>query len=343
MKQSKFIKYAFAENGDVESIDTDASPQGKVSIVEGYTQAYEKDAQAGGEYIRRRNFNYILNYFTKEILALQLNGVNEVNSAILTGGGYPKGGRCIVWQNVQTGALDRNGSTNPLCKSVEVVSMKDNNNTDPYLERALFGDWFLDDGGMIGEIKVVQVNLSAPPAGYLDLAPDSANPDYVKSQYPRIQAILGDSTNSTWGFFQSTSATNFTIINPRGRFARVWSNGSTIDNGRAFTDLQGDAIRNITNRKSSGKSKGLYGAAPYDNMKRALDGKLPGKDGYTFFQAPFHLQSEDPQMHFAVTSGQITAYTYNVDFDASLAVPTTDPQNGENRPYNFNQKMYIKV
>lgn len=329
MKQSKFIKYAFAENGDVESIDTDASPQGKVSIVEGYTQAYEKDAQAGGEYIRRRNFNYILNYFTKEILALQLNGVNEVNSAILTGGGYPKGGRCIVWQNVQTGALDRNGSTNPLCKSVEVVSMKDNNNTDPYLERALFGDWFLDDGGMIGEIKIVQVNLSAPPAGYLDLAPDSANPDYVKSQYPRIQAILGDSTNSTWGFFQSTSATNFTIINPRGRFARVWSNGSTIDNGRAFTDLQGDAIRNIKGGYRSG-----YSATRHDY------GGVASGDNVAYGAFTFGDNSQIGSEN-SFTNKDSARVQFKMDF--SRVVPTTDTQNGENRPYNFNQKMYIKV
>lgn len=329
MKQSKFIKYAFAENGDVESIDTDASPQGKVSIVEGYTQAYEKDAQAGGEYIRRRNFNYILNYFTKEILALQLNGVNEVNSAILTGGGYPKGGRCIVWQNVQTGALDRNGSTNPLCKSVEVVSMKDNNNTDPYLERALFGDWFLDDGGIIGEIKIVQVNLSAPPAGYLDLAPDSANPDYVKSQYPRIQAILGDSANSAWGFFQSTSATNFTIINPRGRFARVWSNGSTIDNGRAFTDLQGDAIRNIKGGYRSG-----YSATRHDY------GGVASGDNVAYGAFTFGDNSQIGSEN-SFTNKDSARVQFKMDF--SRVVPTTDTQNGENRPYNFNQKMYIKV
>lgn len=329
MKQSKFIKYAFAENGDVEGIDTDASPQGKVSIVEGYTQAYEKDAQAGGEYIRRRNFNYILNYFTKEILALQLNGVNEVNSAILTGGGYPKGGRCIVWQNVQTGALDRNGSTNPLCKSVEVVSMKDNNNTDPYLERALFGDWFLDDGGIIGEIKIVQVNLSAPPAGYLDLAPDSANPDYVKSQYPRIQAILGDSANSTWGFFQSTSATNFTIINPRGRFARVWSNGSTIDNGRAFTDLQGDAIRNIKGGYRSG-----YSATRHDY------GGVASGDNVAYGAFTFGDNSQIGSEN-SFTNKDSARVQFKMDF--SRVVPTTDTQNGENRPYNFNQKMYIKV
>lgn len=338
MKQSKFIKYAFAENGDVESIDTDASSQGKVSIVEGYTQAYEKDAQAGGEYIRRRNFNYILNYFTKEILALQLNGVNEVNSAILTGGGYPKGGRCIVWQNVQTGALDRNGSTNPLCKSVEVVSMKDNNNTDPYLERALFGDWFLDDGGIIGEIKVVQVNLSAPPAGYLDLAPDSANPDYVKSQYPRIQAILGDSANSTWGFFQSTSATNFTIINPRGRFARVWSNGSTIDNGRAFTDLQGDAIRNI----KGGWDGELYRDGQTRYSWRFNKGEVSGGEWSQDYWGAFTKGRVASSIDLYPASVSFSP-SYGWAFDASNVVPTTDPQNGENRPYNFNQKMYIKV
>lgn len=343
MKESRFVQRAFAETGNKSPVNVERDPQGEVSIADGYTPPYSNDPSAGGLYIQREPFNWILNYFTEQLKVLQINGLNALDNTILTTIGYPKGARCAVWLDIKTGQLNLNGENDPLCITIPVVSMKDNNMTNPYDSGALFSDWWIDDGFQIGEVKIMQVNLALPPSGYLDLAPNQASPSYLKETYPRIKAILGDSETSAWGFFKSISSTNFTILNPRGRFPRAFSNGSTIDSGRVFAEFQSDAIRNITNRKSSGKSKGLYGAAPYENMKRALDGKLPGKDGYTFFQAPFHLQSEDPQMHFAVTSGQITAYTYNVDFDASLAVPTTDPQNGENRPYNFNQKMYIKV
>lgn len=334
MIQANFLKYAFAQDGNKTPIDVERNLQGLVSARDGYTPPYSNDPQAGGEFITREVFNGILYYFTKEIQTLQINGLNELDQAILTTKGYPKGARCVVWLNIQNCKLDINGATNPLCVSVPIVSMKDQNQTNPYnIQNALFGDWWLDDGCQIGEIRTFQVSLPAPPDGYLDLAPNEANPSYTKESYPRIKAILGDSASSKWGFFQSTSETNFTIINPRGRFPRVWSNGSSIDNGRLFDTLQGDAIRNITGRYLSNGSTAYSSDrggrwAAYDLNPWRARGAITDRNGNSV---------GDDTNSFA-SSGSVA-----FNLDVSKVVPTTDTNQGENRPYNFNQKMYIKV
>lgn len=349
MKQSEFLKYAFAQDGEKTAINVETDPTGKVSIQSGYGSPYSDDPSAGGKYIERGDFNWILNYFTKEIQALQLNGINELNNEILTTVGYPKGARCAVWINVKTAQLNRNGSSDPLCITIPIVSMKNSNKTDPYTSNtALFSDWWLDDGLQIGAIKTFQVNLSTPPSGYLELAPNNSSPSYVKSQYPRIQQILGSSSSSTWGYFRSTSTSNFTIINPRGRFPRAWSNGSSIDSGRQFDTLQDDATRDITyddpmiigNVSDNnyvygfGSNQGsLENGGDRDWLK--LRGALKSKK----LQVTTNLFPSNPSTDYFNTRGLGMPYSLGKDFAASRVVPTAN----ENRPYNFNQKMYIKV
>lgn len=330
MRIATFLKYAFAEQGDKTQIPVEADPQQGVSINQGYTPPYSNDPSAGGLYILRETFNWIMNFFTKEIQTLQINGINLLDQTILTTIGYPKGSRCVVWLNIQTCQLDRNGADNPLCITAEIVSMKDNNKTDPYSENALFSDWWLDDGFQIGEVRTFQVNLPKAPDGYLDLAPNQASPSYVKDQYPRIKAILEAQNSGKWGFFANLAdtPTNFTIINPRGRFPRVWSNGSSIDNGRVFATLQSDAIRNITGGYQSGwgNTRNDYGGSARDN--RYAFGAFSFGDG-TQNGDDKSFNYKNPEVGFK--------------FDASKVVPTTDTNQGENRPYNFNQKLYIKV
>lgn len=328
MKESRFVKYAFAENGNKSPIDIERSPQGEVSIRDGYTPPYSNDPSAGGLYILREQFNFLMNYFTEQLKVLQINGLNLLDNTILTTIGYPMGARCSVWVNLSTGQLDLNGEGNPLCITMPIVSMKDNNQTNPYDTNALFKDWWLEDGAIFGEVKVLQANLSTPPDGYLDLAPNEASPSYLKESFPRVKKVLDASTLGRWGFFQSTSDTNFTIINPRGRFPRVWSNGGSIDSGRIFSDLQGDAIRNITGAYQSGwgNTRNDYGGSARDN--RYAFGAFSFGDGSQKGNES-NIKTNPPEITFR--------------FDASKVVPTTDTQNGENRPYNFNQKMYIKV
>lgn len=332
MKESRFVQRAFAETGNKSPVNVERDPQGEVSIADGYTPPYSNDPSAGGLYIQREPFNWILNYFTEQLKVLQINGLNALDNTILTTIGYPKGARCAVWLDIKTGQLNLNGENDPLCITIPVVSMKDNNMTNPYDSGVLFSDWWIDDGFQIGEVKIMQVNLALPPSGYLDLAPNQASPSYLKETYPRIKAILGDSETSAWGFFKSISSTNFTILNPRGRFPRAFSNGSTIDSGRVFAEFQSDAIRNITGKF---ESDGIPNATcEGGGCWRAYNGSNITATG------AITNWSGNNQGNPAVMK---TIAAIKFGLDVSKVVPTTDAQNGENRPYNFNQKMYIKV
>lgn len=347
MKTAEFIQYPFAESGDKTAIQIATDPTGKVSIQSGYPSPYSDDPSAGGKYIERADFNWILNYFTKEIQALQINGINELNNTILTTIGYPKGARCSVWINTQTGRLDRNGATNPLCITIPIVSMKDANQTDPYTtDTALFGDWWLDDGNQLGNIKIVQANLSSAPSGYIDLAPDSASPSYVKANYPRIEQILGSSSSSQWGYFKSTSPTNFTIINPRGYFPRVWSNGSTVDSGRDFLTLQNDAIRNITGDFGM-LNHDSTGADPNRMVSMLVGCETNYTNGYGW-SGCLSLKQTTAKTLNPAGAGTYINYARPADTYSNYWMPTIDVSSvvstaNENRPYNFNSKWYIKA
>lgn len=338
MKESRFVQRAFAETGNKSPVNVERDPQGEVSIADGYTPPYSNDPSAGGLYIQREPFNWILNYFTEQLKVLQINGLNALDNTILTTIGYPKGARCAVWLDIKTGQLNLNGENDPLCITIPVVSMKDNNMTNPYDSGALFSDWWIDDGFQIGEVKIMQVNLALPPSGYLDLAPNQASPSYLKETYPRIKAILGDSEASAWGFFKSISSTNFTILNPRGRFPRAFSNGSTIDSGRVFAEFQSDAIRNI----KGGWDGELYRDGQTRYSWRFNKGEVSGGEWSQDYWGAFTKGRVASSIDLYPASVSFSP-SYGWAFDASNVVPTTDPQNGENRPYNFNQKMYIKV
>lgn len=355
MKQANFLQYPFAENGDKQSVSITSDPQGGVSIQNGYTPPYSFDPSAGGKYIGREEFNWILNYFTKELQAIQINGINELNNTILTSIGYPKGARCSVWIDTKTCKLDRNGATNPLAITIPIVSMKDNNQTDPYgSDTALFGDWWIDDGNQIGCLKVMQVQLPADPSGYIDIAPNQATPSYVKANYPRIQQILGDSSSSQWGYFKSTSQTNFTIINPRGYFPRVWSNGSSIDSGRDFLTLQNDATRNISwsisktlsqylNNTFNGETiTGTFEIGTY-YQQSPVSGVFTSQAG-TNGSSNYEQTRQRTIFTLNATPRTRVAFNVSLSFSQSWSLSGSGmPTANENRPYNFNQKMYIKV
>lgn len=363
MKQANFLQYPFAENGDKQSVSITSDPQGGVSIQNGYTTPYSFDPSAGGKYIGREEFNWILNYFTKELQAIQINGINELNNTILTSIGYPKGARCSVWIDTKTCKLDRNGATNPLAITIPIVSMKDNNQTDPYgSDTALFGDWWIDDGNQIGCLKVMQVQLPADPSGYIDIAPNQATPSYVKANYPRIQQILGASSSSQWGYFKSTSSTNFTIINPRGYFPRVWSNGNSIDSGRDFLTLQNDATRNVSwsinktlrqtldNTFDGDTVTGSFGCssawveAGSRNTPRLYALGVPDDGSAGVFSGTSMPSTEGGKITMSFQPRTRVNFNVNLSFSQSWSLSGSGmPTANENRPYNFNQKMYIKV
>ena len=109
----------------------------------------------------------------------------------------------------------------------------------------------------------------------------------------------------------------FNIPDLRGEFVRGWDAGRTLDYGRAFASVQGDAIRNMTG----------YFATIYSNSDTAYD------DGVLRWSAIGAFGWHSGQSH-----GSPNATGVNPSFDASRQVPTA----GENRPRNVALLYCIK-
>lgn len=323
---SNFFKFFFGENGDNQYPPEDADPTGLVSWEQGYPTKYSDDPLQNGLYILRQKMNGIFGVLSKEIKYQQLFQSRFFDAKIVSLGGYPRGASCFVWQDQSTLRLIENPQSNIFVVPVRVISMKDNNTTSPYASGAVNTDWWIDDGRAVGGIYISDVNLNTPPDGYLDIGSTTAQQIFNKDDYPRVKALL-DANGGNWGYFKNYSGdpTNqFELINRRGYFHRVWSNGSSIDSSRQFQTLQNDAIRNIAYKWSEAYSGGgNYGTgsriAAYPAMGYAGNVKYWNGSQY-------------------LTSNTIsTPYHFKVDF--SEYVPTAN----ENRPYNANEKRYVKV
>lgn len=316
LQSDKLFKYSFAQNGDKKDIPVEPSQEGFVSISEGYPSDYQKDPLAGGKYVERDAFNGVLNVVTEPIKVFQNNGFPRLYDPNITNDtGYQRGASCGVWIDIVTGLVNPNAN-DWNCVLIRAVSLIDDNKISPYDIGAFNGFWWIDDGTLVGEVRSFQKVLQSPPTGYLPLCPADDNPNYLLSDYPRIQQLLLSGKIGTGDdYFKKVDDTHFTILNPRGRFPREWSNGSTIDNGRIFATLQGDAIRNLTG------SVGLYGhenlstgSGVIQGVKVENSGSRGGNDGL-----------------------------YTINIDTSKQVPTTDTITGENRPYNYNRFSFIKI
>lgn len=135
-------------------------------------------------------------------------------------------------------------------------------------------------------------------AGLLDVLPANAT-DEEKAAHPRKWVLNGCDN----GLF---------LPDIGGRFAREWRPGQTDDAGREAGTRQGDAIRNITGRVSTGGSA------------------VPGIESHG--QGAF---GDVGTANAAQTSG--VKRNVRVDFDASRVVPTA----AENRPLNDAQPVAI--
>lgn len=329
--ETKFLKTYFAQNGQFSELKDDNPGDDTLNLADGYGNKYEEDPLQNGEYIKRLGFNGIMARLSKEIRYWQVFNNREYDPSINSLGGYPKGARCSVWYNISTGRLNSSGKNDPMCILMPIISMKDGNQTSPYGAGAINGDWFIDDGRRIGEIYISDVNLDTSPDGYLDIGGNSSQQIFNKDDYPRIKSLL-DSNSGVWGYFKnySSNPTNqFELINRKGYFSRVWSNGSSLDSGRAFNTLQADAIRNITGQYGSqGRTSSAYANASNHSAYGATPWRATGAI----------TDLDDRNQGSSGTSTHSRGGIY-FRFNASKVVPTAN----ENRPYNFNQKMYIKV
>ena len=140
---------------------------------------------------------------------------------------------------------------------------------------------------------------------------------FLIATYPKLAAKMycGDAANGTasWGYKATTnvspssnrsiSGTYMVLPNGAGEFLRGWDNGRGVDSGRTLWSYQSDAIRNIT----------ATWAGIWSNNTT-----VAGAAGKTFAD------------NTRAANGTAAA-RYQLDFDASLQVPTA----GENRPRNF--------
>ena len=314
ISNAPFFKYAFAQSGDKTRIPQDQDPQGRVSYQQGFGGAYSKDPAADGYYILRDNFNQLMFDTTNAIRQMQINGANLWSAEIAANGGYPAGAVVLVKMQMN-GVVDSGGSfIQNLNYYQPVVSMKDANTDQPTTLNLLKSWWGLDGNPLFGVItRLSNAGLTAQtPSGYLEIG--SANPStkYNFSDYPRIQRALTSGYGSE--YFTNNGDNTFSIVDLRGRFPRLWSNGGSIDSGRTFNALQGDAIRdfNIT-------SGGANAYVPSYNGSGILS-YVVGAGARFGAQEVFAKPSI-----------------------SNTGVPTTSGANAENRPYNFNIRMFIKV
>ena len=312
ISNAPFFKYAFAQSGDKTTIPQDQDPQGRVSYQQGFGGAYSKDPAADGYYILRDNFNQLMFDTTNAIRQLQINGGNLWSAEIAANGGYPAGAVVLVKMQMN-GVVDSGGSfTQNLNYYQPVVSMKDANTDEPTTLNLLKSWWALDGNPLFGVItRLSNAGLTAQtPSGYLEIGGANPSTKYNFSDYPRIQRALTSGYGSE--YFTNNGDNTFSIVDLRGRFPRLWSNGGDIDRGRTFNTLQGDAIRDF-NITRDGGSRNFIGPG------RGVE--VHGAHHFIFRQAS----------------------VYGKPSLSNTGVPTTSGANAENRPYNFNIRMFIKV
>ena len=314
ISNAPFFKYAFAQSGDKTTIPQDQDPQGRVSYQQGFGGAYSKDPAADGYPILRDNFNQLMFDTTNAIRQLQINGGNLWSAEIATNGGYPAGAVVLVKMQMN-GVVDSGGSfTQNLNYYQPVVSMKDANTDEPTTLNLLKSWWALDGNPLFGVItRLSNAGLTAQtPSGYLEIGGANPSTKYNFSDYPRIQRALTSGYGSE--YFRNNGDNTFSIVDLRGRFPRLWSNGGSIDSGRAFNALQGDAIREL---------RGTF-TGSWQNWNFLLEGAFVNKKRFYGNNIP----------------------TYDVgrgNSSFSLYFSDTLPVSNEIRPHNFNMRMFIKV
>lgn len=170
-----------------------------------------------------------------------------------------------------------------------------------------------DNYGHIIDYEVHAVD-AVPTGAVIYTASTNAPTGYLKCNGASIsKTVYAELFNVIGSTFGSTS-TNFTLPDLRGRFVRSWSDGSTVDNGRAFGSIQLDAIQRI------------IGNIGEFNKFAAIKGTSTG---------PF--ARIDTTTQTGIGSGSGDMYT-KVDYDNSRVARTAN----ETRPVNISLLACIK-
>ena len=320
IQNTKYLKYAFAQNGEYEYIPDENPADDSVSVSNGYGNKYEMNPEADGLPIKRRAFNGLLNLVTGSVRDFQINGTRLWSSEIAQAQGYPAGARVSVYLDMGTNKLTLAPSKFTfknkdfyMANTIQLVSLVDENKDDPTIDNNIFKTWWIDDGNDLFHTKIVLATAKGGyypiPAGYVDVGNNAPNTRYNFDDYPRVKFMQGK--QALPDCLIDNGDNTFSIKDLRGGFFRVWSNGSaTIDPNRQFDTWQQDAIRdfNITNL---------------------------GQNGLT------GTRSQAAGNYF--TSIGVAQDLYGKPSLSNSAIPTTSGVGAENRPYNFNIRMYLKL
>ena len=167
-----------------------------------------------------------------------------------------------------------------------------------------------DLAGMIPSGAVLYFAGQTAPTGWL-----KANGAAVsRTAYAALFAAIG----TTYG--AGDGRTTFNLPDLRGEFIRGWDEGRSVDAGRVFGSMQGDAIRNITGQFVS------------DDYNRSLVNEMLGA---------FAMTKRNSSLSYDAASSISTGgeYLNAIKFDASRVVPTA----AENRPRNIALLACIKI
>ena len=255
IQNTKYFKYAFAQNGEYEYIPDENPPDDSVSLSNGYGNKYEMNPEADGLPIKRRAFNGLLNLVTGSVRDFQINGTRLWSSEIAQAQGYPAGARVSVYLDMGTNKLTLAPSKFTfknkdfyMANTIQLVSLVDENKDDPTIDNNIFKTWWIDDGNDLFHTKIVLATAKGGyypiPAGYVDVGNNTPDTRYNFDDYPRVKFMQGK--QALPDCLIDNSDNTFSIKDLRGGFFRVWSNGSaTIDPNRQFDTWQQDAIRDF--------------------------------------------------------------------------------------------------
>lgn len=342
IQNTKYLKYAFAQNGDYEYMPDDNPTDDSVSLSNGFGIKYEMNPEADGLFIKRRQFNGLLNLVTGSVRDYQINGTRLWSSEIAQAQGYPAGARVSVFLDMGTNKLTLAPSKFTfknkdfyMANTIQLVSLVDENKDDPTIDNNTFKTWWIDDGNDLFHTKITLVSAKngyyPVPLGYIDIGSNTPDIKYKYDDYPRVKYMK--SKNALPDCLTDNTDDTFSVVDFRGRFFRVWSNGSaSIDTQRAFGDLQQDAIRDFWIYRGYDGLEAPKGNNNWDMSYRNYqdyggggDGGGAGRDMISNFIPKVSLSPANVPTSGTINKNQIT----NDD--------------GENRPYNFNIRMYLKV
>ncbi|MFM5174419.1 phage tail protein [Aeromonas caviae] len=215
-----------------------------------------------------------------------------INTRITMAESYPAGAKIIGTQNEPAGTLP-----DPLVKSQNLADVPDK----------------LQGRANLDVFSKSETRQMAPPGLVAHFARNTAPTGWLKANgaavsrtaYADLFAVIGTNFGHGDGF------NTFNLPDLRGEFIRGWSDGRSVDTGRALGSFQADAIRNITGNIS------MAGGCFLDSATGVFVG-----------------QSNTGQASPGTANGKPDDFA----FDASRVVPTAN----ENRPRNVALLACIK-